>query len=178
MNGCCAHHAPSLSRRSAFGLIALGAGVSLMSTLAPGVARARGHTDILLLTCMDYRLTDDTIAYMEGHGLHDKYDHVVLAGASLGALTDKFPSWGETFWTHLDVAIDLHKIHKVMVIDHRDCGAYKVLLGAETVDTPEKELVVHTQQLHALRDAIKHRHDHLEVELALMSLDGSVEEID
>lgn len=34
---------------------------------------------------MDYRLTDDTVAYMEGHGLHDKYDHVVLAGASLGA---------------------------------------------------------------------------------------------
>jgi len=178
MNGCCAHATPALSRRSAFGLIALGAGVSLLSTLAPGVARARGHTEILLLTCMDYRLTDDTIAYMEGRRLHDKYDHVVLAGASLGALTDKFPSWGETFWTHLDVAIDLHKIHKVMVIDHRDCGAYKVLLGAETVDTPEKELAVHTEKLHALRDAIKHRHEHLEVELALMDLDGKVEEID
>ena len=177
MTDCCAHNTPNLSRRSAFGLIALGGGVSLLSTLAPGVARARGHTDILLLTCMDYRLTDDTIAYMEGHGLHDKYDHVVLAGASLGALTDKFPSWGETFWTHMDVAIDLHHIHKVMVIDHRDCGAYKVLLGAETVDTPDKELAVHTQQLHALRDAIKQRHPHLEVELALMDLDGDVEEI-
>jgi carbonic anhydrase len=174
---CCSHATLPLSRRGAFGLIALGAGVSLLSTLAPGVARARGHTDMLLLTCMDYRLTDDTVAYMEGHGLHDKYDHVVLAGASLGALTDKFPSWGETFWTHLDVAINLHHIHKVMVIDHRDCGAYKVILGAETVDTPDKELAVHTQQLHALRDAIKQRHPNLEVELALMDLDGKVEEI-
>ena len=62
MTDCCAHNTPILSRRSAFGLIALGGGVSLLSTLAPGVARARGHTDILLLTCMDYRLTDDTIA--------------------------------------------------------------------------------------------------------------------
>lgn len=179
MTDCCSHATLplTLSRRGAFGLIALGAGVSLLSTLAPGVARARGHTERLLLTCMDYRLTDDTVAYMEGHGYHDKYDHVVLAGASLGALTDKFPSWGETFWTHLDVAINLHHIHKVMVIDHRDCGAYKVILGAETVDTPEKELAIHAQQLHALRDAIKQRHPNLEVELALMDLDGKVEEI-
>ncbi|MBA4808250.1 MAG: hypothetical protein H2037_11990 [Brevundimonas sp.] len=182
MTDCCAQNAlspnpPSLSRRGVFGLIALGGGVSLLSTLAPGIARARGHTDILLLTCMDYRLTDDTISYMEGRGLHDKYDHVVLAGASLGALTDQFPSWGETFWSHLDVAINLHSIHKVMVIDHRDCGAYKVILGADAVDTPEKELAIHTQELHALRDAIKRRHDHLEVELALMALDGKVEDI-
>lgn len=177
VNACCAQQTPSLSRRGVFGLIALGGGATLLSTLAPGVARARGHTDMLLLTCMDYRLTDETIAYMDGRQLHDKYDHVVLAGASLGALTDKFPSWGETFWSHLDVAINLHAIHKVMVIDHRDCGAYKVILGAESVDTPEKELTCHTHQLHAVRDAIKQRHPHLEVELGLMSLDGKVEEI-
>jgi carbonic anhydrase len=177
MNGCCAHTAPSLSRRSAFGLIALGAGVSLMSTLAPGVARARGHTDILLLTCMDYRLTDDTIAYMEGRGLHDKYDHIALAGASLGAITDKYPAWGQAFWSHLDVAMELHHVHKVVVIDHRDCGAYKVIFGEEAVDTPEKELALHTQELHAIREAIKQHHPEIEVELGLMSLDGKVEEI-
>jgi carbonic anhydrase len=177
VNDCCAQNTGALSRRGVFGLIALGGGVALLSTLAPGVARARGHTEILLLTCMDYRLTDDTITYMEGRGLHDKYDHVVLAGASLGALTDKYPSWGETFWNHLDVAIDLHDIHKVMVIDHRDCGAYKVFLGEDAVDTPEKELAIHTHELHALRDEIKRRHDHLEVELGLMSLDGKVEDI-
>jgi carbonic anhydrase len=183
---CCAHKSPTplstlsrptLSRRGAFGLIALGAGVSLMSTLAPGVARARGHTEILLLTCMDYRLTDDTIAYMEGRGLHDKYDHIALAGASLGAITDKYPAWGQAFWSHLDVAMELHHIHKVMVIDHRDCGAYKVIFGADAVDTAEKELALHTQELHAFRDAVKQRHPEIEVELGLMALDGKVEEI-
>ncbi len=177
MKTCCSPKITGLSRREAFGLIALGGGVSLLSTLAPGVARARGHTDMLLLTCMDYRLTDDTVAYMDGRGLRDKYDHVVLAGASLGALTDKYPSWGETFWSHLDVAITLHSIHKVMVLDHRDCGAYKVILGAESVDTPDKELAVHTKELQALRAEIKRRHEHLEVELGLMSLDGKVQDI-
>ncbi|PIB96714.1 carbonic anhydrase [Caulobacter sp. X] len=177
MKTCCSPKITGLSRREAFGLIALGGGVSLLSTLAPGVARARGHTDMLLLTCMDYRLTDDTVAYMDGRGLRDKYDHVVLAGASLGALTDRYPSWGPTFWSHLDVAITLHSIHKVMVLDHRDCGAYKVILGPEAVDTPDKELAAHTQQLQALRAEIKRRHEHLEVELGLMSLDGKVQDI-
>ncbi len=177
MHDCCSHKVAGFSRRQAFGMIALGGGVSLLSTLAPGVARARGHTDMLLLTCMDYRLTEETIAYMDGRGLRDKYDHVVLAGASLGALTDKYPSWGETFWSHLDVAINLHAIHKVMVLDHRDCGAYKVILGANAVDSPDKELAAHTQALHALQKEIKRRHEHLEVELGLMALDGKVQEI-
>lgn len=177
MMSCCSPKIPALSRREAFGLIALGGGVGLLSTLAPGVARARGHTDMLLLSCMDYRLTDDTVAYMDGRGLRDKYDHVVLAGASLGALTDKYPSWGEAFWSHLDVAISLHAIHKVMVLDHRDCGAYKVILGADAIATPELELAAHTKELQALRAEIKRRHEHLEVELGLMSLDGKVETI-
>jgi carbonic anhydrase len=176
MKSCCSAKVPALSRREAFGLLALGGGVTLLSTFAPGVARA-GHTDMLLLTCMDYRLTDDTVAYMDGRGLRDKYDHVVLAGASLGALTDKYPSWGETFWSHLDVAITLHAIHKVMVLDHRDCGAYKVILGPDAVATPDLELAVHTKELQALRTEIKRRHEHLEVELGLMSLDGKVESI-
>lgn len=177
MHDCCSHKVAGFSRRQAFGMIALGGGVSLLSTLAPGVARARGHTDMLLLTCMDYRLTEETIAYMDGRGLRDKYDHVVLAGASLGALTDKYPSWGETFWSHLDVAINLHAIHKVMVLDHRDCGAYKVILGANAVDSPDKELAAHTHALQALQKEIRRRHEHLEVELGLMALDGKVQEI-
>jgi hypothetical protein len=177
MKDCCSHRINGLSRREAFGLIALGGGVSLLSTLAPSIARARGHTDMLLLTCMDYRLVDDTVAYMNGRGLRDKYDHVILAGASLGALNDRFPSWAPTFWSHLEVAITLHSIHKVMVIDHRDCGAYKVILGPESVDTPDKELRVHTEKLQTLRAEIKRRHEHLEVELGLMSLDGKVQDI-
>ena len=77
--------------------ITLGAGVSLLSTLQPGVARAGGHTEMLLLTCMDFRLVNEIEAYMDARGLKDRYDHVVLAGASLGALNDRFPAWSEVF---------------------------------------------------------------------------------
>src|SRR5262245_58173974 len=114
------------SRRRFLQLAALGGGASLLAAI-PFVptARAAGTTEALLLSCMDFRLMDDIERYMSGRGLRDKYDHIVLAGASLGAITHKYRAWNKTFWQHLDIAIQLHAIHTVVVLDHRDCGAYK-----------------------------------------------------
>jgi carbonic anhydrase len=173
----CDHQTPrTRSRRSALRTIALGGGAALLTTL-PLVARASGHADALLLTCMDYRLMDEVAAYMQGRGMKDDYDHVVLAGASLGALLDKHPDWGRTFFEHLDVSLQLHHIKRVIVIDHRDCGAYSTFLGPATVSTPAKELSIHTRYLERLRAEIKKRHPMLEVELGLMGLDGKVQTI-
>ncbi len=175
------HHLASpeteLARRGFLTKIALGAGAAMFMSFLPGVSRAAGAADALLLSCMDYRLADDIVKYMDGRGMNGKYDHVVLAGASLGALTDKQKAWGETFWAHLDVAIKLHQIHKVIVMDHRDCGAYKVFLGEAVVKDAATELTTHTTYLRQMRDQIKAKYATLEVELLIMSLDGKVETI-
>lgn len=157
--------------------VALGAGVSLLTTLQPGVARAGGHTEMLLLTCMDFRLVHHIETYMNARGLQDKFDHVVLAGASLGALNDRFPAWSEVFWQHLDLAIELHEVHRVMLLDHRDCGAYKMILGEAAVKDPDAELKSHVKQLYAVRSAVLAKHPHMEVEIGLMALDGAVLQI-
>ena len=175
---CCSSVQPvPMTRRRALQAVALGAGVSLLSTLRPGVARAGGHTEMLLLTCMDFRLVDDIETYMNARGLRDKYDHIVLAGASLGALNDRFPAWSEVFWQHLDLAIELHEVHRVMLLDHRDCGAYKMILGEASVKDAETELKSHVKQLYAVRSAILAKHPHMEVEIGLMALDGAVLQI-
>lgn len=167
------------SRRTFLKIATLGAGAALMAPLAPGVAAAQpgGEVDALLLSCMDYRLIDDIGRYMDGRGLTNRYDHVILAGASLGALTDQKKAWGEAFWDHVAVARQLHRIKRVMVMDHRDCGAYRVFLKTDVAADPEKETAAHAEQLRALGAAIKARHPGLEVELLLMALDGSVESI-
>lgn len=179
MKHCCNHDVatPVQTRRSFLQLAALGAGVSLLASFLPSRALAGGHTDALLLSCMDFRLMDDVERYMSGRGMADKYDHIVLAGAALGATTNKFPAWNKTFWQHLDIAIKLHSIHKVIVMDHRDCGAYKVVLGEDFAKDPAKETTVHSKQLRTLQKAILKKHPKLEVELLLMALDGSVEPI-
>lgn len=136
-----------------------------------------GQTDALLLSCMDYRLVDDTERYMADRGMRDKYDHIILAGASLGATTDKYAAWNQTFWEHLNVAIKLHDIKKVIIMDHRDCGAYKAILGEDFSKDPIKEKTVHSEKLFALEKLIKTKYPELEVELHLMDLSGNVERI-
>lgn len=176
----CHHNAITTGSRRRFLRIAvLGTGASLLTAAAwPWrYVRAAGNTEALLLSCMDYRLIDDTERYMAGRGLKDKYDQVILAGASLGALTDKYPAWNKTFWEHLDVAIQLHHIQKVILMDHRDCGAYKVILGEDFGKNPANEKNVHAQKLRELGGRVKKQHPKLTVELLLMGLDGKVETI-
>ncbi|MFY8139886.1 MAG: carbonic anhydrase [Caulobacter sp.] len=175
---CCDHLRPkTVSRRQAMQAVALGGGAALLTTLAPGVSKAGGHTEMLLLTCMDFRLTGAVDNYMEARGLAGKFDHVILAGASLGALNDRFPAWADVFWAHLDLAIQLHDVHRVMIIDHRDCGAYKMILGEATVKDADTELKTHVKQLYALRSAIQARKPGMEVEIGLMDLQGRVLQI-
>ncbi|WP_043745992.1 carbonic anhydrase [Paramagnetospirillum magneticum] len=176
MSDCCTDAFKDLSRRG-FVKLALGAGAALWVNFKPSISLAAGGTEALLLSCMDYRLMDDIVRYMDGRAMTNKYDHVVLAGASLGVLQDKNLSWGQTFWDHVQVALDLHHIQKVIVMDHRDCGAYKVFLGPDSAKDAATETASHTAKLRALRTAINAKHPTLAVELLLMDLEGKVETV-
>lgn len=166
------------ARRQFMELAALGTGVALLGAALPGrEAQAATNVEALLLSCMDFRLMDNIEQYMSGRDLRDNYDHIILAGASLGAVTEKYPAWNRTFWEHLDVAIKLHNIKTLLIMDHRDCGAYKVILGEDFGKTPEKETRTHAQYMKKLQTAISKKYPSLKVELLLMALDGKVEKV-
>ena len=74
-----------IGRRRFLQLGVLGGGASLLAF--PAVSWAKSHVPVLLLSCMDYRLIQATERYMDRRKLRRKYDHVILAGASLGAIT-------------------------------------------------------------------------------------------
>jgi carbonic anhydrase len=163
-------------RRQFLKAIAAG-GAGAVLGLYPVKTLASGDAEALLLSCMDFRLVDKTERYMIKHGLKDKYDYVVLPGASLGVITDKYPDWNKTFWEELELSIELHHIKKVILLDHRDCGAYKQLLGEDLALKPVEETKIHTAQLNKLREMINKQYAKLEVEMLLMSLNGEVEKI-
>lgn len=164
-----------LDRRHFVKLMSLGAGMSLVSVASP--LRASGTAKAIMLSCMDFRLVDDLVAYMDGHEMHDEYDHVVLAGASLGAIHEKFADWHQVFWDHVGLAVKLHHVEEIVVIDHRDCGAYKLALGADSVSTPELETAAHTAVINTFAVEAAKRFPELKVKAYLMALDGSVEPI-
>jgi hypothetical protein len=91
----------------------------------------------LVLSCMDYRHMNDIVRALEKkfECKDDNYDHLVLAGASLGVVQATYPEWGKTFWQHLGIALELHPtIHTVILLEHQDCGAYKKFFSAKYDD--------------------------------------------
>lgn len=176
---CDFHETPgaALTRRRFVSMASLGTGLAIAQGFGPDPAQANGSARALMLSCMDYRLVDDLVHFMEAHQLHDNYDHVVLAGASLGVVHDAFADWHETFWQHLQVAKDLHGITEVIVIDHRDCGAYRIALTEAALDTPEKETSAHREAMMEFASQVGARHPELRVYGVLMALDGTGENI-
>jgi carbonic anhydrase len=141
-----------------------------------GTSQAPPH-NILLLSCMDLRLLDETVAFMDSIGMTNRYDHVILAGASLGATYEALPHWGQTFWDHVDVARELHDVREVYILEHRQCGAYRKLLGLGFEADPLAEIQGHTEVASVLKAQIRTRHPDLGVRGFLMDLSGGVIEL-
>ena len=121
---------------------------------------------LLLLTCIDLRYPDVIHSRMEPK-FHKLYDHVCLAGAGLAPVVDfgadRKPHWQQTFLEHVAISVALHSITKVVVMDHRDCGAYRKfgLLTKEDNDTV-KEKTVHFQQMKRLKTLLNKEFPDLE----------------
>lgn len=139
--------------------------------------RTRNEASTLLIQCVDFRLREETDEFMHKIGLRDKYDEVALPGASLALVNDKYTYWGKTIEDVVQILQGLHKIQQVIFLDHRECGAYKLLIGEEYLETQEKETAAHVEVLNKARKVIKEKFPQLKVYTFLMGLDGEVEQI-
>jgi carbonic anhydrase len=171
---CCADLlAHRFGRRVLFGM----AGAATLAAALPRQAfAAEGQYDALLLNCIDPRFPENTLAYMRKREMVGKYSQFVMAGAAIGVIHPAFKDWAPAFWGNLEVSIALHHIPKVIVVNHRDCGAAKFAFGPDAVKDPATETATHKAALMAFRAEVEKRYqDKLKVETGLMALDGSVE---
>lgn len=116
--------------------------------------------NVLVLGCIDLRLTDETIAFLNADNLQNRFDYFTLAGTSLCTHAKEFAAdfdnkilkkfshftdWRNTLLNHVQSAIELHQIMDVYIIEHRDCGAYKIFLkdGTFGPDRAEEEEEAH-----------------------------------
>ena len=101
----------------------------------------------MVLSCMDFRFVDDKVNFLNKIGYRDDYSKFVLAGSSLGYNQDTFPEWSKSFDKHIELAKDLHNIDEVIVVDHMDCGAYRILYDNPSM-SKEEEYKLHQKNLH------------------------------
>ena len=95
-------------------------------------------------------------------------------GAAVGVTASKFKKWQTTFWENLNTSIKIHKIEKLIVINHKDCGAAKIVNGKKEFSL-QNEMKIHENSFEKIKSNLKKKHPRLKVELNLMSLNGRID---
>jgi hypothetical protein len=127
----------------------------------------------IVITCMDFRLIDDAVLFFNSIGLNNNYDNFILAGASLGYNQTVYSAWSETFDKHIELAEQLHDITDVIVLDHMQCGAYKLFYNLPSIPRAN-EIEKHKDNFIKFTQTINQKYPHLTVSTYLMDLDGTI----
>ncbi len=115
--------------------------------------------NILVLSCMDLRLTDNVVNFLHFDNLTNRYDHFILAGTSLlcskkykdhlkAGVHKTYGHWKDAMENHIDLAIKLHGIEDIYIIEHQDCGAYANLTDSKKVKSSDLQNVKLEKEWH------------------------------
>ena len=127
----------------------------------------------MVLSCIDPRFQKPVYNYLKKKKLTGKFSAFTIAGAAVGVTHNKFKKWHKTFYDNLGTSIQLHKIEKLIVINHKDCGAAKLAIGKKEF-SPLNEKKIHKESFSKIKKQIKKRFPKLKVELNLISLDSKI----
>ena len=128
----------------------------------------------MVLSCIDPRFQPIVYNYLKKKKLNGKYSSFTIAGAAIGVTANKFKKWHKTFWENLDTSIKLHKIKRLIVINHRDCGAAKIVNGKKEFSKID-ETKVHRNSFKKIKKTFKKKYPKLKIELKLISLSKKIE---
>ena len=127
----------------------------------------------MVLSCIDPRFQHLVHNHLKKKKLTGKYSAFTIAGAAVGVTHNKFKKWHKTFYDNLGISIQLHKIEKLIVINHKDCGAAKIANQKKEFNTYD-ELKIHLESFIKIKKTIKKKFPKLKIEFYLMSLDKKV----
>lgn len=107
----------------------------------------------LVLSCVDYRLLDDLVRFLDHDNLTNRYYHLTLAGAALGAVRKPpkgaaplkkpaLPPWRDTFVQHVNATVELTHgtLTDIYIVQHANCGAFRLYVeGFEDMSAEDEE---------------------------------------
>ena len=128
----------------------------------------------MVLSCIDPRFQPIVYNYLKKKKLAGKYSSFTIAGAAVGVTANKFKRWHKVFWDNFDISVKLHNIKKLIVINHRDCGAVKIVNRNKTFNKIN-ETKIHKRSFMRVKKILKKKHPKLNIELKLISLNKKVE---
>ena len=128
----------------------------------------------MVLSCIDPRFQPIINNYLKKKKLNGKYSSFTIAGSAIGVTANRFKRWHKTFWDNLSTSVKLHNIKKLIVINHRDCGAAKIINGKKEFSYIN-ETKVHRNSFQKIKKIFKKKYSKLSIELKIISLNSKVE---
>ena len=128
----------------------------------------------MVLSCMDPRFQPIVYNYLKKKRLNGKYSAFTIAGSAIGVTANKFKKWQKSFWDNFDTSLKLHSIKKLIVINHLDCGAAKII-NRKKEFSKINERKIHINSFQKIKKIIKKKYPKLKIELKLISLNSKVE---
>ena len=125
--------------------------------------------EAMVLSCIDPRFQPKVYKYLKNKKLIGKYSSFTIAGAGIGVTHKKFKKWHTTFWDNLNTSIKLHKINKLIVINHKDCAAAKIANGKKKFNSLV-ENKIHKKSFEAINKVINTKYPKLKVKFKTLSL--------
>ena len=128
----------------------------------------------MVLSCIDPRFQPIVYNYLKKKKLNGKYSFFTIAGSSIGVTANKFKRWHKVFWDNFETSVKLHNIKKLIVINHRDCGAAKIINGKKDFSSMN-EIKVHKNSFQKIKKTFKKKYPKLKIELKLISLNKKIQ---
>ena len=123
----------------------------------------------MVLSCIDPRFQPKVFNYLRKKKLTGKYSSFTIAGAAIGVTASKFKKWHLTFWQNLETSVKLHKIKKLIVLNHQDCGAAKIINGKKKFSF-NVEKKIHEKSFKLVKQKLKKKFPKIIVETKIMKL--------
>ena len=130
----------------------------------------------MVLSCIDPRFQPLVYNYLKKKKLTGKYSAFTIAGSAIGVTHDKFKKWHSVFIENLSTSIKLHKIEKLIVINHTDCGAAKIANGKKEFNSLNEDKI-HKVSFNKLKIIVKKKFPKLKIDLNLMSINKKIKKI-
>ncbi|MBP3956212.1 hypothetical protein J8F10_13055 [Gemmata sp. G18] len=130
---------------------------------SPGLSRKYAHCYLaprkyaLVISCVDCRLLDDLVRFLDHDNLTNRYYHLTFAGCAIGlnktapvyhpkcaqraehtCVPIDFSTWKQALYDHLKLVLTLTKgeVTDVYIVEHADCGAYRAFLNVDYYADP------------------------------------------
>ena len=136
--------------------------------------KMKSNYKAMVLSCIDPRFQPIVYNYLKKKKLIGKYSSFTIAGSAIGVTANKFKRWHKVFWDNFKTSVKLHNIKKLIVINHRDCGAAKIINGKKDF-TIINETNVHKNSFQKIKKIFRKKYPKLSIELKIISLNSNVE---